>query len=431
MAKITRRNFLKLAGGATAVGLIGMPYVSFGAAKKVVVVGGGSGGATAARYLTLMDPSIEVTLIEPNKEYFTCFMSNEVLGGERSMDSIKFNYEGLKRRGVKVVHDSATAIDPVAKTVKTQGGQSFAFDRAIVSPGIDFKWDTIQGYSQDLIETIPHAWKAGPQTVLLRKQLEAMKDGGVVVIAPPADPFRCPPGPYERASQIAHYLKRHKPKSTILILDAKDAFSKKGQFELGWERLYGYKTDKSMIKWVPKSQDGAVVRLDAKAMKLYGEVQDYKADVINLIPPQKAGKIAADSGLTNDKGWCPVDVMTFESKIHKGIHVIGDACVAADMPKSGYSANSQAKACADAVVALLAGRDVPTPAHANTCYSVLGKDYGISVSFTYRVNRAENKLAAVKDAGGITPLNASVSDLKREAAYAHSWFRNITEDMFG
>ena len=431
MAKVTRRNFLKLAGGATAVGLIGMPYLSFGAGKKVVVIGGGSGGATAAKYLKLADPSIDVTLIETNTQYHTCFMSNEVLSGDRSLPSIAFGYDRLRKRGINVVHDTVTMIDATKRTVSTQGGKTFAYDRAIVSPGIDFKWEAIQGYSAEVAEKIPHAWKAGPQTALLRKQLVAMKNGGTVIIAPPADPFRCPPGPYERASQIAHYLKQHKPKSRILILDAKDSFSKKGLFEQGWTKLYGYGTDKSMIKWVSKSADGAVLRVDPGKMMVFGDVQEHHGDVINIIPPQKAGKIAFAAGLVKDKGWCPVDVLTFESKIHKGVHVIGDAALATEMPKSGYSANSQAKAVADAVAALLRGSDVPTPAHANTCYSVIGKDYGISVSFTYKVNPAENKISPVKDAGGLTPMTASADDLKRESVYAHSWFRNITEDMFG
>jgi hypothetical protein len=276
MKKFNRRQFLKLAGGATAaVGMAGMPYRSFGASKRVVVVGGGAGGATAAKYLRMYDPSIEVTLIEANPHYHTCFMSNEVLSGERTLDSIKFGYDGLKRRGVKVVHDTVTAIDPQARTVTTQGGQSFAYDRAIVAPGIDFKFEAIEGYSAEVAESLPHAWKAGPQTALLRKQLEAMKNGGTVIIAPPADPFRCPPGPYERASQIAHYLKRHKPKSKILILDAKDAFSKKGLFEKGWTQLYGYGTDNSLIEFIPASSDGKVLRVDPQAMKVFGEISDH------------------------------------------------------------------------------------------------------------------------------------------------------------
>jgi sulfide dehydrogenase [flavocytochrome c] flavoprotein subunit len=239
MNTISRRQFLKLTGGAAAATLLsGAPYIARGAAaKRVVIVGGGAGGASAARYLRMNDPSIEVTMIEPNTEYYTCFMSNEVLGGGRQLESLKFNYEGLKKRGVKVVHDTVVAIDATGKTVKTQGGQSFGYDRTIVSPGIDFRWEAIEGYGPQAIETMPHAWKAGAQTTLLRKQLEAMRDGGVVIIGAPPDPFRCPPGPYERACQIAHYLKQHKPKSTVILLDAKDKFSKKPLFEQGWTRL--------------------------------------------------------------------------------------------------------------------------------------------------------------------------------------------------
>jgi sulfide dehydrogenase [flavocytochrome c] flavoprotein subunit len=432
MKNISRRNFLKLAGGATTLGMLsGIPNIVLGAGKKVVIVGGGVGGGTAARYLRLNDPSIEVTLIEPNADYYTCFMSNEVLGGDRNMNSIKFGYAGLKRLGVNVVQDTATGIDAVARTVTTQGGKTFSFDRAIVSPGVDFKYGAIEGYSAEVAESIPHAWKAGPQTMLLLKQLQAMKDGGTVIIAAPADPFRCPPGPYERASQIAHYLKQRKPKSTVLILDAKEKFAKQGLFEQGWTKLYGYGSANSMIKWVPSTSDGTVKRVDAKAMTVYGEVGDYKGDVINIIPPQQAGKIAFDAGLTNDKGWCPINVQTFESSIHKGIHVNGDSSIATGMPKSGYSANSQAKVCAQAVIDMLAGRDPATPSYINTCYSIVGKDYGISVAAVYRLNKAENKIDSVKDSGGLTPKDASTADLKREVLYAHSWFNNITRDIFG
>ncbi len=432
MNDITRRQFLKLGGGAAAVGLLaGAPFVARGApAKRVVIVGGGAGGASAARYLRMNDKSIEVTLIEPNKDYYTCFMSNEVLGGERKLESIKFNYEGLKRRGVKVVHDLAVAIDPAAKTVKTQGGQSFAYDRAIVAPGIDFRWDAIEGYSPEAAEIMPHAWKAGAQTTLLRKQLEAMRDGGVVIITAPADPFRCPPGPYERASQIAHYLKRHKPKSKIIIFDAKDQFSKKPLFEQGWSRLYGYGTDKSMIKWVAKSADGTVKRVDPKTMMVYGASlsAEEKGDVVNIIPPQKAGKIAADAGLADASGWCPIDVLTFESKLQAGIHVVGDAAAAPELPKSGYAASSEAKVAAQAVIDLLNGRTPGTPSVLNTCYSMVGQDYGISVSAVYRPHTGVNKWVGKPE---VTPRNASALDLKREVMYGHSWFRNVTNDMFG
>ena len=249
MTIINRRNFIKLSGGvavtAGTLSATGCAGLMGSASKKVVVVGGGTGGATAAKYLKLFDPSLDVTLIEANKNYHTCYMSNEVLGGNRTMESIRFGYDGLAGHGVKIVHDWVTGIDADSRTIKTKGGASFSYDRAIVAPGIDFKWEAIEGYDEAAAEIMPHAWKAGPQTALLRKQIESMRDGGTVIIAPPGNPFRCPPGPYERASQIADYLKRHKPKSKILILDAKDKFSKKKLFTQGWKRLYGYGTKKA------------------------------------------------------------------------------------------------------------------------------------------------------------------------------------------
>ncbi len=430
--KITRRGFVKGAGAATAIGMIGTPYIALGASKKVVVVGGGTGGATAAKYLRMADPTIEVTLIEANKNYYTCYMSNEVLGGDRSIDSIKFGYAGLAKHGVNVVHDVVTSIDAGAKTVTTAGGQSFGYDRCIVSPGIDFKWETIEGYDDKVAEDIPHAWKAGAQTVTLRKQLEAMKDGGTVVIAPPPNPFRCPPGPYERASQIAHYLKNNKPKSKIIILDAKPKFSKQGLFVQGWKALYGFETDNAMIEWRGSAQgsnDNAVVKVDAAGMSVTtGFDETVKADVLNVIPAQKAGKIAFAAGLTNDSGWCPVDLHTFESTIHKGIHVIGDASIATGMPKSGYAANSEAKVCAASVAALLNGQEPGTPAYVNTCYSIVGADWGISVAAVYKLAEDGSKITSVS--GGLTPTDATPEMRKREVAYAHSWFTNITNDIF-
>lgn len=434
MSNFNRREFLKLTGGAVAASFA-MSYGSFaigGASKKVVVVGGGIGGTTAAKYIRMADKGVEVTLIEPNKEYFTCFMSNEVLGGERAMDSIRFGYAGLKAHGVNVVHDSVTAIDAAARTITTEGGKTFNYDRCIVSPGIDFKWDSVAGYDATVAETVPHAWKAGPQTVTLRKQLESMKDGGVVVIAAPPNPYRCPPGPYERASLIAHYLKNHKPKSKIIILDPKDKFAKQGLFTAGWKKYYGFETDKSLISWV--SGAGAE-KLDAANMTISSAVEEIKADVINLIPAQKAGKIAFTAGLTNDKGWCPVDAKTFESSIHKNIHVIGDASAAPavtdPMPKSGYSANSQAKVCAAAVVALLNGQEAPQPAYVNTCYSLITPEDAISVAGVY--NLVDGKINAIKGAGGLTPgYDKTTMDMRaREVKYAHSWFKNITHDVFG
>jgi sulfide dehydrogenase [flavocytochrome c] flavoprotein subunit len=358
-------------------------------------------------------------------------MSNEVIGGERTLDSIKFGYDGLKKQGINFVQSLATAIDPVKKTVTLADGKSIEFDKLVVSPGIDFKWDEIKGYSAEIAEKIPHAWKAGPQTALLRKQLETMSDGGVVLISSPADPFRCPPGPYERASQIAMYLKQHKPKSKVIILDSKDKFAKQGLFTQGWKEMYGYGTDNSLIEWVSAANQGSVSRIDAATMTVYaGELEDeHKGDVLNIIPPQQAGKIAVAGDLVDEKGWCPVDRKTFESTKHKDIYVIGDACDASKMPKSAYSANSQAKVCAAAVIATLDGQTVGTPAYINTCYSVVGHDYGISVAAIYRLG-SDGVITPVEGSGGMTPDDASAEDKKREVVYAHSWFNNITQDMF-
>jgi sulfide dehydrogenase [flavocytochrome c] flavoprotein subunit len=431
MSNFTRRNFLKVGGGAVATASA-LGFSSFaigGASKKVVIVGGGVGGATAAKYIRMMDSSIEVTLIEANKHYFTCFMSNLVLAGSRSLESIRFDYTGLGKHGVKVVHDWVTGIDAGKRTVSTKGGQTFAYDRCIVSPGVDFKWDAIEGYDAKVAEKIPHAWKAGSQTGELRRQLEAMKDGGTVIIAPPPNPFRCPPGPYERASQIASYLKAKKPKSKIIILDPKDKFSKQGLFMDGWKRHYGYGTDNSMISWVNGAAGGAVEAVDAKTMTVSASVEDIKGDVINIIPAQMAGKIASVAGLTSDKGWCPVEGKTFESTIHKNIHVIGDAAIASPLPKSGYAANSEAKVCAAAVVAMLNGGEAPQPSYVNTCYSVIAPGDGISVAMVYAYK--DGKIVKVKGSGGLTPSEFDATTRAREEQYAYSWFRNITADIFG
>ncbi|MCW8974548.1 MAG: NAD(P)/FAD-dependent oxidoreductase [Sedimenticola sp.] len=432
MNKINRREFVKLSVAAAALGtLAGCAGVSKGGrGAKVVVIGGGPGGATAAKKIRMMDPNIQVTLVEANKNYHTCFMSNEVLSGDRSLGSIEFGYDGLRRHGVTVVHDMVTGIDAKTRTVMTKSGQSLPYDRCIVSPGMDFKWDAIGGYSAEVAETIPHAWKAGSQTAILRRQLEAMPNGGTVIIAPPGNPFRCPPGPYERASLIAHYLKRHKPRSKVLILDAKDKFSKQGLFTQGWKKLYGYGTDNSMIEWVSAAGGGKIESVDPKAMTVQGAVETFKADVINIIPPQKAGKIAFASGLTKGD-WCPVNKKTFESLIHPNIHVLGDSSIAAGMPKSGYSANVQAKVCAMAVVDMLNDREPGIPSYMNTCYSVVGEEYGISVSVVYSLDEANNKIVGVKGAGGLTPSDASPEMLAREAHYAHGWFANITHEIFG
>jgi|MGYP001812361619 sulfide dehydrogenase [flavocytochrome c] flavoprotein subunit len=423
MANFTRRKFIQATGGIAAVSALGFPAIVGAASKKVVVVGGGVGGGTAAKYIRMADPSIDVTLIEPNKEYYTCFLSNEVLSGHRKMETIRVTYDGLKKHGVNVVHDTVTDIDAAGKKVMTAGGQTLAFDRCIVAPGISFK-DNIEGYDAAAMEAMPHAWKAGEQTVNLRRQLEAMPDGGVVAIAAPPNPFRCPPGPYERACQIAMYLQEKKPKSKLIIMDSKDKFSKFGLFQQAFKRHFP-----NHIEWVAAKDGGKVTRVDAKTNTLYVGDTAHKVDVANVIPAQQAGAIAIKAGLTDDKGWCPIDGRTFESTMHKGIHVIGDASVAAPLPKSGYAANSEGKTCAAAVVALLNGEEPGDPSLVNTCYSIVGPNDAISVAMVYDLK--EGKLSKVKGSGGLTPSDSSPEMRAREVEYAYSWFENIKNDSWG
>ncbi|MDJ0872419.1 MAG: FCSD flavin-binding domain-containing protein [Gammaproteobacteria bacterium] len=422
---INRREFVKALGTATAVSAVGFPFiVQAGTKAKVVVIGAGYGGGTAAKYLRKYSPDIDVTLIEKDKHFYSCPFSNEVISGERSLDSIRFGFDGLAGHGVKVVTDMVTDIDAAKKTVKTQGGKSFKYDYLVVSPGVSFKPGGIEGYDEAAMEKMPHAWKAGPQTALLRKQLESMKDGGVVMIAAPPNPFRCPPGPYERAAQVAHYLSHHKPKSKVIIMDAKDKFSKQGLFTAGYNKFY-----KGMIEWRSAANDGRVLGVDAKTGTVMTEFDEHTPDVANIIPPQRAAAIAVNAGLTNDSGWCPVDQRTFESTQHKDVYVIGDASIAGKMPKSGYSANSQGKVAAAAIAAQVTGVKMPEPSYVNTCYSLITPDYGISVAMVYRLQNGQ--IVGVKGAGGLSPMKASEDTREAEALYARSWFYNIIADIYG
>ena len=429
MGNTTRRNFVLSVGAlGAATSVLGWPVI--GRAKtaggRVVVIGGGFGGASCAKYLRRLSTDIDVTLVERDSRFMTCPFSNAVLGGLYDMDFITHGYDALRDKyGVKVVHDSAVDIDADAKKVRLAGGSSLQYDRLVVSPGIDLRWNAIEGYDEAASTTMPHAWKAGEQTTILRRQLEAMPDGGVVIIAPPANPFRCPPGPYERASLIAHYLKKNKPRSKILIYDAKPKFSKQPLFEQGWQALYP-----GMIEWISESEGGAIDAVDVKAMTVnptFGDPQ--KGDVINVIPPQKAGMIAEIAGLADESGWCSVDQRTFESKAHKDIHVIGDASIATPMPKSGFAASSQGKVCATAIVASLSGQEMPDPSYVNTCYSLVGPDYGISVAAVYRLG--DNGIAAVAGAGGVSPKDADAEFRVAESRYALGWYQSITSDTWG
>lgn len=428
MNRMNRRNFLKLTGvaGASAVlgSFAGKASATSGKAR-IIVVGGGFGGATCAKYLRRADASLQVTLIEPSTKFVTCPFSNYVLGGFRTMDSITHGFGALRsKHGVNVAHDTVTAIDPAAKKVTLQSGKSLQYDRLVVSPGIDFKWGAIPGYDEAAANIMPHAWKAGPQTVLLRKQLEAMPDGGLFVIVAPANPFRCPPGPYERASMVAHYFTQHKPKSKVLILDPKDSFSKQGLFQAGWDKLYPGK-----IEWVAGAKGGKVRGVDAKTMVVDGELEKYKGAVVNVIPPQTAGSIALKTGLANETGWCAVDPNTFESKVHAGIHVIGDAAIAGELPKSGFAANSEAKMCAAAIVASLRGEQAVFGSFVNTCYSLLTPEYGISVAGVYRIT--DQSIKSVPGSGGVSPKDADDEFRRDEAKYAHGWYDSISADIWG
>jgi NADPH-dependent 2,4-dienoyl-CoA reductase/sulfur reductase-like enzyme len=390
-----------------------------------VVVGGGFGGATCAKYVRRADSTIEVTLVEPRRQFITCPFSNAVIVGLRDMASVTFGYDVLRQRyGVRVVHASVTAIDPTARRVRLDDGGELGYDRLVLSPGIELRWGEIEGYDAAASEVFPHAWEAGAQTLLLGRQLEAMPDGGLVVIAAPAEPYRCPPGPYERASLIAHYLKTHKPRSKLLILDAKNAFSKQELFRSAWERLYP-----GLIEWIPQSQGGRVVRIDAHARTVSTDFDDYQPAVANIIPPQRAAVVARTAGLDDGTGWCPVRPSSFESTVQAGIHIIGDAAIANPMPKSAFSANNQAKTCAAAIVAVLRGGAVPAPALMNTCYSLVAPDYGIWIAAVYRV--VDDKIVIVDGSSGVSPLDAPAEIRAQEAEYAKSWYGNITADTFG
>ena len=432
MTNLQRRTWLKGMALGAASSVFGFPAIVGAATQKVVVIGGGTGGATVAKYLRRLSSNVEVTLIEKSAIYTTCYMSNEVLSGDRTLESLQFNYDGLKAHGVTVVQDEVTGIDYDGIAVLTSSGNRYAYDRCVVSPGIDFRYDTIAGYSESAITSVPHAWKAGPQTTLLRQQLAAMTDGGTVVIAAPPNPYRCPPAPYERASQIAYYLKQHKPNSKVIVLDPKTSFAKQSLFEQAWVELYGYGTDNALLEWhgeIGEASRVTAVDVASKTVTTKSGEQ-ITADVLNLIPAQKAGKLAFDADLVDSTGWCPVNKLTFESTRHAYVHVIGDACIADALPKSGFAANSEAKVCAAAIYALLNGQTPESPSFSNGCYSIVGKDYAISIVGVYRLSDDGKAIESIAGSGGLSSATATASDRKVDATYAYSWYNNFTHDVF-
>ena len=421
--RTSRRDFLKTAVAGASAAVLPLPAIAQGAGGRVVVVGGGFGGATCARFIRRIDPRIAVTLVEASPTFTACPFSNLVIVGLRDLKAQEFGYDKLAADQVTVQISPATAIDTQGRNVTLGNGASLPYDRLVLSPGIDIRWDGLPGYTEAAAERMPHAWKAGEQTLLLRRQLEAMEDGGTVVISAPANPFRCPPGPYERASLIAYYLKTKKPKSKLIVLDAKDAFSKQGLFQAAWKALY------PNLEWVSLSSGGKVTSVDPGAMTLVTDFARHKADVANVIPPQKAGRIAEIAGAADRTGWCPIDPATFESKLQPNIHVIGDASIAGAMPKSAFTANAQAKVCAAAVAKLIAGGKPDDPRLINTCYSLVAPDYGISVAGVYRP--ADGQLKDVEGSGGVSPINAPASTRAAEATFANGWFSTITQEVFG
>lgn len=424
---LTRREFLKwvsASAGATALtgcespgGLADEPARG---AARVVVVGGGYGGATAAKYIKMWAPDIDVVIIERNPRFISCPISNLVLGGNTTMQEITMGYDALRARGVRMVRGEATAIDPVRREVRLADGTTLGYDRAIVAPSVDFQYDQIPGLrSADAQQRILHAWRAGEQTVALRKQLEAMRDGGVYVLHIPMAPYRCPPGPYERVCQVADYFKRAKPRSKILVLDTNpDITSKKGLFLAAWDGMY-----KGMIDYRPNSE---ITDVDVRGMTVKLQFEDVKGDVINVVPQHRAADIAQKTGLiTANQRWCGVDWLTTESVAVKGIHVIGDATLSANaMPKSASMANQHGKLCAAAVIALIKGEPVnPNPVIMNTCYSFVSGDSAMHVASVHHYDAKDKTLLPVKGAGGVSDKASAA-----EAAYAWGWARNIWAD---
>ncbi len=427
---LSRRHFLTLLSASTALSLGGCvtePVKAPYRGKKVVVIGGGFAGATAAKYIKRLDPATEVTLIEEQLSYTTGPANNWVLGGLRSLHSITFGYKTLQEKhGIQLVQSTALKIDPVQKKVHLKNGVILPYERLILAPGVEIRWDSIDGYTPQTTHTMPHAWKSGAQISLLRGQLLDMEDGGTVIISVPPMPYGCPPAPYERASLIAHYLQRFKPKSKLLIFDAQDNFAQQNLFIQGWKKLYGFGRENALIERIGGDQGGEVTGVNPTQRSVITDSGEHKGDVLNIIPAQQAGFIVRDTQLTDVTGWCPVNPLSWESTEIPHIHVIGDASLATPMPKSAFAANSQAKSCAAAIVAALNQRVFDGPSWVNTCYSLLNPHYGISTTMIYKYHGEQ--IAQIAGAGGQTP---SDGNHQLEAVYADSWYNNITQDVFG
>lgn len=430
---INRRTFIQAASGTLAIAgsahfsgcatdVASASKSTRGRGPKVVIVGAGYGGATAAKYIRMWAPHVEVTVIERQAAFISCPISNLVLGGSKAMKDITVSYDALQRQhGVILIQGEAVAVDASKKVVRLANGDAIPFDRVVIAPGIDFMYEQIPGLNNEAAQArILHAWKAGAQTVALRKQLEAMPDGGVYALSIPEAPYRCPPGPYERACQVASYFKQHKPKSKVLILDANmDVTSKPGLFKKAWSEMYA-----GIITYRPNSK---VVDVDVKSMTAKTEVDDVKADILNILPPMKAGVIATPF-ITANKRWCEINWLTYEAKNVPGVHLLGDALqIAPAMPKSGHMANGHGKACAAAVVAMLAGEEPnPSPTLSNTCYSFVSADKVVHVASIHKYDSKDKTMKTVPGSGGVSSVASEL-----EGQYAHTWARNIWADSLG
>jgi sulfide dehydrogenase [flavocytochrome c] flavoprotein subunit len=421
--RYSRRDFLQAGSASIASAVLGAcatPTVSGG--PRVVVVGGGYGGATAAKYVRMWSAGkVDVTLVERDGEFISCPLSNLVIGGSKRLDDITVPYSGLDRWGVRRIRDEATAIDPATRTVKLAGGATIPYDRLILSPGVDFIWEQVPSLTDPAARTrVLHAWKAGDQTVALRRQLEEMPDGGVFVIHIPKAPYRCPPGPYERACQAAYYFSNQKKKSKVLVLDSnEDIQSKKGLFLAAWNGRY-----KGYIEYRPNS---VLVDVDVATLTAKLDFDDVKADVLNVIPPQRAGAIARQLDMANANArFCQVDFLTYASTAQQNVHILGDAIQPASlMPKSGHMANQHAKVCAAAVVAVFAGQEVnPLPVIANACYSYIDDREVVHVASVHAYDQQTKTMTVVPGSGGL-----SSAPNAQERLYAEAWARNIWADM--
>jgi sulfide dehydrogenase [flavocytochrome c] flavoprotein chain len=418
---MTRRDVARGIAASAAASVLPCPSLAQGAAH-IVVIGGGFGGANCARALRQLDAKLQVSLIEPNQTFTACPFSNEVIAGMRELSAQQFGYDKIAAEGVTVIPQAAAKVDPQKRAITLADGNSLAYDRLVLSPGIDLRFDALPGYDEATSVKMPHAWKAGEQTMLLRRQIEAMEDGGTVVIAVPAAPLRCPPAPYERASLIAHYLKTRKPRSKILILDAKDGFSQQRLFEAAWKELYP-----GMIERIALSQGGRVISVDPATSTIITDFGDYVANVASVIPPQKAGRIAELAGAADNTGWCPIDPISFASKLVSNVHVIGDACIAGQIPKAASAASAQGKTCAAGIVATISGKTPETPRLSGACYNTVAPGYAFSLSGVYQPK--DGQFAEVE--GATSPINAPRDVRQREAEAAESWFRTITVETFG